>query len=475
MKTLMIGLAAFAALSASAAETPPFTVDFSKEVGRIKRLNGVCNAAPLSNSHTKSINDMVLKLEIPYYRFHDASLENPGIQLVDVRRIFPLLHADADDPANYDFRATDDYLRQAVDAGAKLEFRLGESIEHSRRQYLVTAPPDYEKWADVCCHIIRHYNEGWANGFKWNIERWAIWEEPDTVPQLLAGAPDAFRTLYLPLYATAARRIKKEFPNLKVGGPQGFRTWHMRDFVDYCAANRLPLDFYGFTAYVRDPEDYAKMVREIRAYLDEKGYEDTTVTLSEWHWGPVSWRGHGTFVSARYAKAWSEELAGHDSTAFTAAALIRMQDEPVDAMAYYAMSAGECGAWGLFDENRQPQGSYWAFLAFAQLAHGEIRVETPTVPRERWYALASKDPKTGRGHVLVAALRTDGTLTPLTLRGGVKPVSVKVIDPIHDLEEVEGWKWDAVKGELFIPRDLGDSTVWLVETESAAADGEVKK
>ena len=88
----------------------PFTVDFSQAVGKIRPLNGLCNATPLYNSRTRSINDKVLKLEIPYYRFHDASLENPGIELVDVCRIFPLFHADADDPRNYDFRATDDYL-----------------------------------------------------------------------------------------------------------------------------------------------------------------------------------------------------------------------------------------------------------------------------------------------------------------------------------------------------------------------------
>ena len=460
-KIRLVAVGILAGFSASA-EIAPFTVDFSKEVGKIKKLNGVCNATPLANSRTRSINDKVLKLEIPYYRFHDAALENPGIQLVDVRRIFPLLHADADKPENYDFRATDDYLRQVVDAGAKIEFRLGESIEHSPKTYLVNDPVDYAKWADVCCHIIRHYNEGWANGFKWNIRYWSIWEEPNTNPQLLTGKPNPFTSIYLPLYAAAARKIKQEFPNLKVGGPQSGGIWHLKEFVDYCVANKLPIDFYGFTGYTRDPEDYARDVREVRRYLDEKGFRKTEISIAEWHWGPVSWRGHGTVNSARAAKAWNDELIGYDSTAFTAATLIYMQDAPVDYMYYYAM---KCGAWGLFDAARQPYGSYYSMLAFAQLAHGETRVEAMTAPKDRWYVLASKEKATGRGYVLVAALRTDGALTPITLKGGVKPVSVKVIDPIHDLEEVSGWTWNAEKGALNVPRDSGDSNVWLIEVE----------
>ena len=453
-------LAACAAFGAFAIE--PFTIDFSQDVGVIKKLNGVCNAAPLFNAFEKSLDGQVKRLEIPCYRFHDAALENPGIQLVDVSRIFPLMSADADKPENYDFRATDDYLKQVVETGAEIDFRLGESIEHSKRKYYVNDPVDYEKWADICCHIIRHYNEGWANGYKWNIRRWSIWEEPCTNPSLLTGKPDPFKDIYLPLYAAAARRIKREFPSLKIGGPQCFMDCRMKEFIDYCAENRLPIDFYGFTGYERKPERYARTARELRQYLDEKGFKDTEIALVEWHWGPTSWRGCGTLRTAREEKAYMEELTGGDSTAFTVATLIALQDSPVARAYYYSMKFGE---WGLFDAANQPYGSYYAMLAFAQLAHGETRVAAMTSPSPGWYFLASKEKATGRGRILIAALRTDGTLTPITLKGGVKPVSVKVIDPAHDLEEVEDWRWDAPNNALYIPRDYGDSDVWLVETE----------
>lgn len=444
----------------------PIVVDFSQEVGTIKMLNGVCNATPLSGSRKNSLRGLVDKLEIPHYRFHDAALENPGLSLVDVSRVFPLFHADPDKPENYNFKPTDDYLRSVVESGADIEFRLGESIEHTSQSYRVNPPADNEKWADICCHIIRHYNEGWADGFRWNIKRWSVWEEPDTNPGLLTGSPNPFKDIYLSLYETTARRIKREFPDLLVGGPQGCGAWNMKLFVDYCAEHRLPLDFYGFTIYARQPEAIAGLVRDIREYLDSKGFRKTEIVVSEWHWGPVNWSGHKGDVAkaARFAKARNDDLCGPDSTAFTAATLVLMQDAPVDYMYYYAM---KCGAWGLFDRSAVPQGSYYAMMAFAQLAHGRTRVMAPTTPYPGWYVLASKDKETNRGFVLVSALRSDGSLSPIVLKGGVRPVSVKVIDPVYDLEEVKGWKWNAEKNELSVPRFVGDSTVWLIETAIA--------
>ena len=456
-------------LPIAAACAEPIVVDFSKEVGTVKMLNGVCNATPLSGSRKNSLKGLVDKLEIPHYRFHDAALENPGLSLVDVSRVFPLFHADPDNPENYDFGPTDDYLKSVVESGAEIEFRLGESIESSRTVYRVNPPADTEKWADICCHIIRHYNEGWADGFRWNIKRWSVWEEPDTNPQLLTGSPHPFKDIYLPLYATTARRIKREFPDLLIGGPQGGGARNMKLFVDYCAEHRIPLDFYGFTTYARHPEANAGLVRDIREYLDSNGFRKTEIVISEWHWGPVNWGSNVDMANrARFEKAWRDDLCGHDSTAFTAAMLVLMQDAPVDYMYYYAM---KCSAWGLFDVSGTPCGSYYAMMAFARLAHGRTRVSAPPTPRPGWYVLASKDKELGRGFVLVSALRSDGYLNPIVLNGGVRPVSVKVIDPVHDLEEVKGWKWNAEKNELSVPRLVGDSTVWLIETATRFRPG----
>lgn len=440
---------------------PPFVVDFSQEIGTVRKLNGLCGLPPIHANRTHRVDELVKKLEIPYFRTHDDALVNPGYALVDISRIFPLFHADADDPRNYNFGPTDDYLRPIAEAGVPVEFRLGESIEHSKSQYRVNPPPDLEKWADICCHVIRHYNCGWANGFRWNLREWSIWEEPDTNPQLLTGGKDPFVETYLKMYATTVRRIKSEFPYLQVRGPQGVGWRHLDLFVRYCATNGLPLDVYGYTQYGRSSDEYVGLIRRIRRTLDENGFKETKISLSEWHWGPQGWDAWtGASTDSRVRQAHRDDIRGWNSCAFTAEMLMRLQDEPVDYMYFYSLKSD---SWGLVDGWCDILPSYWAMHAFGQLARGETRVAANANPRTGWWLMATKERTTGRGRVLVSALRADGQLR-LTLLGGAKPVSVRVADVCYSMEEVPGWRWDAGKNRLYVPRNAGDSAVWLIET-----------
>lgn len=462
--TVIAGTAVCAAFAISAEGTAPFTVDFSREVGTIRRLNGLCGLPPIAGGRShRVVAELVGRLEIPYFRTHDDALAaNPGYALVDVSRIFPLFHADADDPRNYIFEPTDDYFRPIVETGVPIEFRLGESIEHSKRQYRVNPPPDPEKWADICCHIIRHYNCGWANGFRWNIRRWAIWEEPDTNPQLLTGGSDPFVETYLCMYATAVRKIKAEFPGLHVSGPQGVNSRHLDVFVRYCATNGLPIDVYGVTHYDRSSDGYVSLIRRIRKTLDENGFQKTKIALSEWHWGPQGWDSWtGAANNSRIRQAYREDVRGWNACAFTAEMLMRMQDEPVDYMYFYALKSD---SFGLVDRGNAILPPYWAMYAFGQLARGEARIAAIANPKAGWWMLASKERNSGLGRVLVSALRADGQ-PELTLLGGVTPVSVKVADASSSMEEVPGWSWNAERKSLYLPRNAGDSAVWLIEVK----------
>jgi len=73
----------------------------------------------------------------------------------------------------------DDYIKGIIDTGAKVVFRLGESIETHGTQYHINPPEDMDKFARVCVNIMRHYNEGWAKGFHYGIEYWEVWNEPE--------------------------------------------------------------------------------------------------------------------------------------------------------------------------------------------------------------------------------------------------------------------------------------------------------
>jgi hypothetical protein len=90
-----------------------------------------------------------------------------------------------------------------------------ESIEHTSKKRFAHPPADAAKWADVCLGIIRHYNEGWAKGFRHDIRYWEIWNEPENRPAMWSGTDQN----YFRLYRVAVGAIKKRYPHLKVGGP----------------------------------------------------------------------------------------------------------------------------------------------------------------------------------------------------------------------------------------------------------------
>jgi hypothetical protein len=56
-------------------------------------------------------------------------------------------------------------LRAIHDAGAEVYYRIGRSWGANN----VDPPPDFDKYAGVVKHIAMHYNQGWANGFHYNI------------------------------------------------------------------------------------------------------------------------------------------------------------------------------------------------------------------------------------------------------------------------------------------------------------------
>lgn len=77
MKSTLALLAIASVAAASFADG--LVVDFAKEKGKIRRLNGICNTARINNSmHAKSDQLPIFKdLEIPCSRYHDAALNNP--------------------------------------------------------------------------------------------------------------------------------------------------------------------------------------------------------------------------------------------------------------------------------------------------------------------------------------------------------------------------------------------------------------
>jgi len=346
--------------------------------GPIRRLNGGCLAPPLTGENAgRNLRKPFADLHLPITRLHDAPLENAGLNLVDVPMIFPLFHADANDPRNYNFRATDDYIANCLACGTKVYYRLGVSIDHSINKYVIEPPADTKKWIEIVCHIIDHYNHGWADGFHHNIEYWEIWNEAEGIPgegalplHTMWNAPVE---TYYAFYAEVATALKKRYPELKIGGPSncnwGLRNnrFYAKEFLEYVHNAEAPLDFYSYHIYANSMDWVSRQLKEIRSTLDSLGFEKTEIHITEWAYCPHNGFNRMRANGCRDAAGVYAEKASVAAGAFIAHALTVWQDLPVDMAHYYTVTTSK---WGLHDfYSNQPTKAYYGLKAFGDLAY----------------------------------------------------------------------------------------------------------
>ncbi len=353
-------------------------VDFGRVIGTNRPLHGI-NKGPRVPGGLTDLTVGQQALSIPFTRLHDCGWPNPSV--VDIHAVFPQPFADPARPESYDFRETDEYISAVQATGAQIIYRLGESIEHTTVKHHVHPPADPAKWAAICCGIIRHYNEGWAGGFHKGIRYWEIWNEPENRPAMWSGT-DAD---YLRLYAVAATAIKREFPDLKVGGPAvgASGRWvngalqptaFVSNFLAHCRRERLPLDFFSWHCYTADTTELTGRSRTVRQLLDAAGFTATESHLNEWNFLPGnSWQPLSPNSTPTARRHFYETMAGDEGAAFLVTALLELQDSPVDVCALFH---GELGGFGLFDEYGAPQKNHAALRAFQDLVAASQRVAT---------------------------------------------------------------------------------------------------
>ena len=433
--------------------------DFSRNAGAIKPVHGVNNSA--RQTGYGPLLPAFVDLRIPFSRLHDTGGNYGGARYVDIANVFPDFSADPESEASYDFTLTDYYIRPLVEAGIEIMYRLGATIEHEPKKYRIFAPSDPEKWANIAEHIVRHYNDGWADGFHWNIKYWEVWNEPDGLnpacepfgcPNFIGTAEDYYR-----LYALTANRIKALHPQVKVGGYSSCYIlgkyengrWEAGDasyftnFLQYISAvdTRAPLDFFTWHGYLG--LRYLEKIGIESSFVDETlnrfGFYGTERINAEWNTNICEVETDERRV--RYHVNYrNEKGASH-----CAAALFEMQRCRIDAAMYY-----EAQLWrpygALFHvPSLQPTKAYYAFKQFSELYElgGWCGCE-----REGFvYSCAATDGKTD-----VAAIANigDGPATvPIEMINthGAN-AAIRICDGGHDFETVyEG----AVPTEIVLP------------------------
>lgn len=310
--------------------------DLTAPVGDFKRMNAV-NNGPVHKRHAadQALGNLPAyrAARIPFARNHDASYcaAYGAEHTVDVSAIFPCFDADENDPASYDFACTDEYILVTQEAGTETFYRLGQRIEHTIRKYNIHPPRDFAKWARICEHIIRHYNEGWADGYRLGLSYWEIWNEPDMTED---DAPYAAKTTwggtkaqFFDFYETAAKHLKACFPHLHIGGPAlcGRLDW-AEDFLRMARDRQVPLDFFSHHLYCTDPKVFAERIRAVRALLDRYGFEKTESILNEWNY-VRDFEGQWAYSL--------KKMIGAKGASFTLACMAEGQKNPVDMLMYY--------------------------------------------------------------------------------------------------------------------------------------------
>jgi len=349
--------------------------DTARADGVFKKLNGT-NGGPW---HKRYVNDQYRsnfedykKARIPYSKNHDSGVMGiyGGPYSHDITRIFPNFDADVNDPASYDFACTDESILTTLDAGTQTYFRFGETIEHQIKKHATLPPKDFEKWAEICEHIIMHYNEGWADGYNLNMEHWMIWCEPDLDPD---DAPNkrlwgGTKAQFFDLYEITAKRLKGRFPQLKIGGPglAGDEAW-AEDFLREMSRRNVPIDFFSWHIYCTEPHQIVGRAERLRACLDRYGYEKTENHLTEWN----------------YVKGWTDlfkysimAIHGMKGAAFEMACISAAQACPIDVMLYYdTRPSAFCGLFDYYSYD--PLKGYYPFYWYGMFYDmaAEIKAE----------------------------------------------------------------------------------------------------
>ena len=465
MKKTIIALAAAACASGPACAAAAVAVDFGVETGRIRPELHSSGFGPQICSCPQETIDDIRSMGFKASRTHDWALINPNQRVCDYFHIFPLMHLDAKDPANYVFGPTDYLLRRTrEETGHDVFYRLGTSIEHSgpKVHFNSLIPEDFDKVAEIFAGTVRHYNRGWGGGFSWGIKDWEIWNEPDGFNNMWClpdgdggvGATSEARNadyrarcqkrrdLFVKFFVTCLRRLKSEFPEIRVGGPAmcSMNVDYFTALLKGCREAGVAPDFISWHHYTKSPEVVMKAIEKGRALCDSFGFRDCGLVVNEWHFfGEYTWGELRSNDPEVLRRVWSGPAShnGIDSSCFNLTLLSRFQTSKLDQAYYYGCR--NIGAWGYKDEFKRKYKVYYGLKMFGDFikAYPVMCQASPSADGITTLACRSADGR--RKGILVTDYRAGAQEIAVDVKGAPDgEVKVLVHDYTHDLSSVPG-------------------------------------
>lgn len=410
--------------------------DLNKNDGKFKIMHAT-NGGPwhkrqITGQHRSNFEDYKAA-KFPYSRNHDSGVISiyGGPYSHDVAKIFPNFDADPENPESYDFACTDESIIITLEAGTKPFFRLGETIEHQIKKHATLPPKDFKKWAVICEHIIKHYTQGWANGFNYDIEYWEIWNEPD-LNYDKENKPTWGGTIeqFCDFYEVAAKHLKECFPNLKIGGPALAGHVHWADqFLCEMQKRNVPMDFFSWHVYCKEPSRMIELANSVKELLVKYGYENAESILNEWN----------------YIRTWIDDFTyslkaihGQKGAAFTMSCICQAQKSPnIDMLMYYdTRPSGFCGVFDFYTYEKLK--TYYTFLWYSKLYECEYEVRCDENP-ENIYSLCGVD-KDGKAMAVVTHYSENDDTKAKTVKldfGKKAKYEIYLVDKNHSGELVK--------------------------------------
>ncbi len=288
------------------------SADINKAKGKLNRFFSECIGAGRAGEVMRHVAYEQLKevqkeCNFKYIRFHGLFHE----EMIIVSR-------DDDGKLKFNFQYVDMLFDSLLEIGLRpiVEIGLMPETMASKEAHVfwwkmnISMPNDISEWETLVYETVKHltYRYGEDEVKKWYFE---IWNEPNH-PAFFAEHKDINK--YFELYDSAARAVKRVNPEFKVGGPATAGLAWVKETIDHCRSNGLPLDFisthyYGVegafdadgkrVTYLQPTEYLADAVREKAGEICKK--EGYPLFITEWS-SSYSSRDpiHDSYVNAPY-------------------------------------------------------------------------------------------------------------------------------------------------------------------------------
>lgn len=210
----------------------PDSIFKSVAVGRAYEL--------LRHEHFEYFKKLQNEMHFEYVRFHGLFHDDMGVVVRDKNGKLHYRWHNID-KAFDSLKAVN--IKPLVQLGAMPKALASgeETIFHW--QMNVTKPKDYNEWYELVRNFVSHMVDryGYDEVKTWYFE---VWNEPN-----LKGFWPHGMEEYYNLYSYAAKGVKAVGKDLRVGGPATAGGDYVKELIEYCCKNNIPLDFITTHAY----------------------------------------------------------------------------------------------------------------------------------------------------------------------------------------------------------------------------------